>query len=360
MVFKGEEMPEIEFRWGLHPTNIPTRLFGVDVVDPDVVFAAGDLQDGDGAVVRTTDGGGFWRKVTPPGGSGLRFHDVHAFDADQVVVMSAGRASASEIFRSEDGGLNWQSPFVNQDQRAFDGIAFFDSSRGLAFGDPVGGRFRIFTTTDGGRTWTETPTEMPKASGEFARATGTSLVTFGPNDAWFGTAPSAAQPNSRVFHSRDGGHSWQAATVPIPGNPEFGVASLAFRDRLNGMAVGGSGLNLDSTVPSVAAVTSDGGESWTRVGSLSGFRTGVAWVPAITDDTWVAVGSTDTVGGSDFTTDGGQTWHKFDDTRLIGINCLLGKRQGSSSGPDPLLAKGIVCWAVGADGVAAKLSITRG
>jgi photosystem II stability/assembly factor-like uncharacterized protein len=195
---------------------------------------------------------------------------------------------------------------------------------------------------------------MPKAIGEFARATGTTIVVIGPNDVWFGTGTNAAHRNPRVFYSRDGGHRWTAVTVSIPGGPEFGVASLAFRDRLNGMAVGGSSLQLDPATPSVAAVTSDGGNTWARVGTLSGFRTGVAWVPAITEDTWVAVGSS----GSDFTTDGGLTWRNFDDTHLIGINCLIGGSQGSS-GPDPLHAKGIVCWAVGAAGKAAKLTTTR-
>jgi hypothetical protein len=53
----------------------------------------------------------------------------------------------------------------------------------------------------------------------------------------------------------------------------------------------------------------------------------------------VAVGPS----GSDFTTDGGQTWHQFDQRDLRGINC-------SPAG---------TCWAVGKGGMAAKLTMTE-
>jgi photosystem II stability/assembly factor-like uncharacterized protein len=327
-------MSDMAFSWHFTSTGVSSLLFAVDVVDQEVVWAAGQPSDGSvGAVVRTVDGGRSWQNVTPPGGNTLVFHDVEAFGRDQALVLAVGKGPASKIFRTDDGGASWQLAFDNQEQPAFyDGVAFFDSSRGLALSDPVARKFRILVSVDGGRTWNVAPTnQMPDVTkSEVARATGTSMVAIGPNDAWFGTAPQAANADSRVFHTRDGGNTWTAATVPIAGKPEFGVASLAFRNLLNGMAMGGGELGPD--VPSIAAVTADGGETWSRAGSLSGFRVNLAWVGA---NTAVAVGPS----GSDVTTDGGQTWHRFDQSGdLRGVSC----RDGT-------------CWAVGGNGMAAEL-----
>jgi photosystem II stability/assembly factor-like uncharacterized protein len=335
-------MAESRFSWDF-VTGVSSLLFGVDVVDKDVVWAAGQDK---AAVVLTVDRGRSWMDVTPPGiVDALQFHDVEAFDQRRALVLAVGQGPLSKIFRTTDGGATWRVVFDNPEELAFyDGIAFFNSRRGLAFSDPVGDKFRILTTTTGGRTWTVAPTDhMPRVeNNEAAHATGTSLVAIGPDDAWFGTAPTAGS-NSRVFHTRDGGRSWTAATVPIPveDKDEFGVVSLVFWDRRNGMAMGG-GLLPDPSEPpkpSITAVTHDGGQTWTPAGRLSGFRLNAARIPPNTAKTAVAVGPT----GSDITTDGGQTWHQFDQSNLRGVNC---SPQGS-------------CWAVGANSTAVRLAIRR-
>ena len=68
---------------------------------------------------------------------------------------------------------------TNPDPKGFlDALAFWDAGHGLALGDPVGGRFVIFSTDDAGKTWTDGAQGMPAAlpgEGEFA-ASGTCLV----------------------------------------------------------------------------------------------------------------------------------------------------------------------------------------
>jgi photosystem II stability/assembly factor-like uncharacterized protein len=110
-----------------------------------------------------------------------------------------------------------------------------------------------------------------------------------------------------VFHTRNDGQTWSAVTTPIPGDPEFGIASLAFRDAQHGLALGGGDPLTDT--PGVVAVTADGGTTWSQVGSPTGFRTSIASVRRNRGDTAVAVGLT----GSDFSTDDGHTWHLFDE-----------------------------------------------
>jgi photosystem II stability/assembly factor-like uncharacterized protein len=331
--------------WRFTPTATTKRLVVVDVVNPNMVWAAGGSADGtDGVVVRTVDGGQSWRDVTPPGGDALDFRDVEAYDDDHAVVLAAGEGTASRIYRTADGGATWQLEFVNQEPAGFyDCMAFFDPQRGVAVSDPIDGKFRIISTQDGGDTWSIVPTAgMPPAiAGEFALATGTCMVTMGPRDVWFGTATPAGF-NARVFHSRDGGLTWDVATTPIPGDPAFGITSLSFRDRLNGLAVGG-GLP-DFSAPSVVAVTTDGGETWSQGGSPPSFRSSIAWLPNPDKQTAVTVGPVGPA-GSDLSTDGGQTWSPIPlgSFEPIGVNCM------------PY----VVCWAVGGNGIAAELVLTK-
>lgn len=330
------EMSEIRFSWDFASTGVPSLLFGVDVVDKNVIWASGQ---GNAVVVRTIDGGRSWQNVTRrPIVDTMIFQDVEAFGRDRALVLQASNEDASKILRTDDGGAEWDVVFKDRVENFYDGIAFFSSRRGLSLGDPVGDKFRIAKSTTGGRTWTLARTDrMPNAeANEAAHATGTSLVTIGPRDAWFGTVRTGSSP--RVFHTRDGGRSWTAATVPIlvESDLEFGVVSLVFWDRRNGMAVGGGvrpGIGAPEK-PSVAAVTHDGGRTWKPAGQLSGFRFNAVRIPH-TAKTAVAVGPS----GSDVTTDGGRTWHRFDETNLLGISCA----------PDG------TCWAVGENGVAARL-----
>src|SRR4029078_6898227 len=67
---------------------------------------------------------------------------------------------------------------------------------------------------------------------------------------------------ARVFRSSDQGRTWQASSTPIPaGSASTGIFSLAFRDSLNGVAVGGDYAHPGARRPNVA-VTSDGGVTW--------------------------------------------------------------------------------------------------
>jgi photosystem II stability/assembly factor-like uncharacterized protein len=321
--------------WRFMQTVTTSTLAGIDVVNREIAWASGGFDvpgvepPTPGVVVRTVDGGQSWQDVTPPGGKDLTFHDVEAFDRNHALALAVGSGQDSKIFRTDDGGTSWELVFESQEQDAFyDGIAFFDPHRGIAMSDPVAGKFRILATGDGGRTWQVASINgMPPAlPNEFARATGTCLVTTGPHDAWFGTQPDG--PNSRVFHTRDRGLSWSAVTTPIPGDPQFGIASLAFRDAQHGLALGGS--NPGASTPSVVAATADGGATWSPVGSPAGFRTNMALV----GDTAVAVGLT----GSDLSTDDGHIWQLFDQTDLRGVSC-----------------RNLSCWAVGKNGIAAEL-----
>ncbi|MFI9545187.1 WD40/YVTN/BNR-like repeat-containing protein [Streptomyces sp. NPDC052016] len=319
--------------WALKDTGTPSvRFRGLAAVDRRTAWVAGSQ----GTVLRTTDGGGSWRNVSPPGAAALQFRDVEAFDAWRAVVLAIGEGEASRVYRTEDGGATWTESFRNTDARAFyDCLTFFDRRHGLAMSDPVDGRFRILSTSDGGRSWTVLPDDgMPPAlDGEAGFAAGGQcLVSAGSHDVWLATGGAA---RARVLHSSDRGLTWTATDAPIPaGDPARGVFALAFHDRAHGLAVGGD-YRPDQPSPRAAAVTGDAGRTWrSSATSPPAYRSGVAWLPH-SRTAALAVGPT----GTDLTTDAGRTWRTVDTGSYDTVDCT----------PD------LACWAAGEQGRVARL-----
>jgi photosystem II stability/assembly factor-like uncharacterized protein len=147
---------------------------------------------------------------------------------------------------------------------------------------------------------------------------------------WIGTTA------SRVLRSTNAGRSWSVARTPIPTGPSAGIFSVAFRDPSHGVVVGGDYKQETSALDN-AAVTSDGGGTWTVVNGLSGFRSSVAYVPGLTR-TLVAVGPA----GTDLSTDDGRTWKVIGGRGFHAITFAPGSRRA---------------WAVGEKGSIARLDL---
>jgi len=117
------------------------RPFDMEFPDTSIGFIAGGIWDGDGAVVRSTDGGVSWATIF--------WCDYILWGAacpsiDTVFVVGV----SGMIYRSTDMGDTW----VNQRSATLDtlyAVSFFDNMTGLAVGQ--GGT--IVGTTDGGQNW---------------------------------------------------------------------------------------------------------------------------------------------------------------------------------------------------------------
>ena len=144
---------------------------------------------------------------------------------------------------------------------------------------------RAHVTFDGGATWTMAPLDM---NGYIA--TGDPAVAFdGVGNAYYATlgfgfgqgSPTGKNPDVIVSHSSDGGATWSSSTVVANGTGSFGskgtfndkefitawgsgnaiVTYTKFRDGIKG-SYGGS--------PIFAAVTHDGGATWSTPVEISG------------------------------------------------------------------------------------------
>ena len=194
--------------------------------------------------------------------------------------MSAGPGDQSRIYRTSDGGRHWELQYKNTNPKGFfDSMVFWNRTHGLVLGDPVpdeNGKLKFeLLKTDDGQTWGPMPSgKMPEAvegEGAFA-ASNTCIAILGmkpqasgqaspsvDSNIWFATGGKVA----RVFHSSDGGASWQVAETPVVhGAESAGIFSVAFRDARHGVIAGGDYKQPRLDGPNLA-FTEDGGMSWT-------------------------------------------------------------------------------------------------
>lgn len=289
-------------QWTPQTTGVNARLRGISAVTDQVAWASGAA----GTVLRTTDGGQTWETRPVPDAQKLDFRDIDAISDTIAYVLSIGPGNASRIYKTLDGGATWELQFTNSDAKAFfDAMAFWDANRGVAFSDSVDGRFVVLITRNAGRTWSRVAAEaLPPAldnEGAFA-ASGTNIAVYGKDHVWIATGAAA---RSRVLRSTDGGNTWSIADTPLASGPSSGAFSIAFRDAQHGVVVGGD-YKKEGEAGDHAAITSDGGATWT-LRPLSGFRSVVAPVPAARGS-WIAVGPS----GADISTDDGRTWKSIE------------------------------------------------
>jgi photosystem II stability/assembly factor-like uncharacterized protein len=313
--------------WQVQPIDSRADFRGLCVVSPEVAWVSGTQ----GTYARTADGGKNWTVATVPGAEKLDFRDVEAFGESTAYLLSAGPGDASRIYKTVNGGKSWALQFQGTDPAAFlDAIAFWDERNGMALGDPVQGVFQVLVTADGGANWKPLPaTKLPPAlPGEAAfAASGTCLVTHGDTDVWFATG---GAKTARVFHSKDRGQNLQVSETPIiAGAESAGIFSIAFRDRQHGIIVGGDYRKPDDFGAN-AAITSDGGKTWTPLKKGLPYCSAVAWAK----DRWVAVGTS----GSHASLDNGSSWKLIDQGNYNGVG-FASSGEGWAVGPKGRIAK---------------------
>jgi photosystem II stability/assembly factor-like uncharacterized protein len=277
-------------QWTLQDSHSKASLRGIHSVGGGVAWASGT----GGTVLRTTDDGRNWQTCAiPPGAEKLDFRAVQAFDARTALVMSIGTGDLSRIYKTTDGCATWKLVFSNPDKEGFWDAMRFGGKQGVLLGDPVGGRFPIFVTRDGGDMWQRPDRPaIPAAEGQaiFA-ASNTSLLLMG---------------GGRKFAIVTGGSaaSWMIASesiaLPLATGASAGAFSVASSGRAY-VAVGG-----DYKLPDQGSGTA---VYWTRKGPVKpaekqphGYRSAVAYDAS--SKTWIAVGPN----GTDVSTDNGRTW----------------------------------------------------
>lgn len=316
-------------QWTIQNCNTDAHFRAISAVNQDVVWAGGSK----GTVLRTTNGGQNWEVIKVSGAEKLDFRGIKGIAPQTAVAVSAGLAEEGQtrIYRTTDAGKTWDVVWQTDQKGVFlDGVAFWDKSNGIIFGDPIDNHLYLLRTSDGGKTWqrlspTVLPANLPNEA-SFA-ASNSTMVVQGSKNVWIGTG---GADHARVFRSTDRGQTWQVIDTDMAANASSGIFGLRFWDAKQGIAVGGN-YKADKEAFENVIMTQDGGKTWQKATPTqpAGLKEAVV---RLKNGNLVAVGPA----GSCISKDNAQTWQPL---------------VGAPTGLHALTSVGNTCWATGAKGV---------
>lgn len=316
-------------QWTIQNSNTDAHFRAISAVNQDVVWAGGSK----GTVLRTTNGGQNWEVIKVSGAEKLDFRGIKGIDHQTAIAVSAGLAEEGQarIYRTDDAGKTWDVVWQTDQKGVFlDGVAFWDKSNGIIFGDPIDNHLYLLRTSDGGKIWqrlspTVLPANLPNEA-SFA-ASNSTMVVQGSKNVWIGTG---GADHARVFRSTDRGHTWQVIDTDMAANASSGIFGLRFWDEKQGIAVGGN-YKADKEAFENVIMTQDGGKTWQKATPTqpAGLKEAVV---RLKNGNLVAVGPA----GSCISKDNAQTWQPL---------------TGAPVGLHALTSVGNTCWATGAKGV---------
>lgn len=235
-------------------------IFNIQFIDTNTAFASGfrnDFIEGNGLVLKSTNGGATWLTSYLDQNSGEPYKALFFTDADngwaaeysslirhttdggnswenQTLGCSfsvnslfftnslTGFASGEKIYKTTDSGNSWNLKYTG----SINSLFFIDSNKGWGIGN------NIIKTTDSGETWIEQD-----------GIGGNSIYFVNDLEGW------AVGNNGTIRKTTDGGNSWLIQTSGTAEN----LRSVRFVDNLRGWAGGSNGVIL---------TTSNGGSVW--------------------------------------------------------------------------------------------------
>lgn len=316
--------------WTENASGFPlssTGLSKIHIVDDNVVWATG--YDGINPNVNvqrfttSSDAGTTWTAGTiNVGNANLGISNISGVNATTayVAVHPRGAGQQGGVWQTTDTGATWTrqtSAAFNSASSFANVVHYFNTNDGVAIGDPAGGFWEIYTTTDGGTTYTRVPTgnipaPLTNEVGYLAQ------YTFLGDNLWFTTS------TGRVYHSANKGMNWTVFQSPLS---DFGGTNLSgdisFSTPNKGLIQDNSG-NL--------FITQDAGQTWNVVTiSGTGFPYGgaIAYIPGTTRV--VSTGGDSALAGTSYSTNDGTTWINVSTNQHVDV-AFLDEDTGYSGG----------------------------
>lgn len=298
--------------WTAKATGFSQVSRGLDnfsIVDSNIIWAkaydgASTTPQNVRQFTKTIDGGNTWIAGTINLGTNqslLNVSSIHAISATTAWVTAYSdnaNTVLGGVWKTINSGLTWTrqtTALFSDTTDSFANIVYFwDADNGFCQGDPESGYFELYTTTNGGTTWTRVPSANIPAplTGEYGYVHNYDVVG---NTIWYGTN------KGRIFKSTDMGFNWTVSQSPLT---DFGGTAssgkYSFTDVDNGL------LLKTATVP-LLYKTINGGTTWTAVtftGTLG--NRDLTYVPGTNTAVSVGTGAVDSF--TSYSLDNGLTW----------------------------------------------------
>jgi photosystem II stability/assembly factor-like uncharacterized protein len=274
------------------------KVVDLFAINPNIVWAVAKDNGGSSPCrdfTKTINGGTNWLTGTINSApTSYDFSNITAIDENVAwVAMHNTIGSGGGVYKTTDGGANW---FQQGGGVIFTGatslpnsVYFWNANNGVVLGNPSAGYFEIYTTNNGGTTWTRVPSiniPTPQA-GEVG--TNDKFCFYGAT-IWFTSSA------GRVFKSTNAGLNWTVST------PLAAVLAqdIVFKDANNGFV---------TYVNGTLYKTTNGGTSWSQI-STTGLYLNDNLESIPFSSTLVSFGLT----GSSYSNDNGSNWTTIDNT----------------------------------------------
>ena len=325
--------------WVAQATTLPTSFAPreISIVDANTVWAS--VSDGSGGGtypktwLKTVNGGTTWTKgaITGPPTTAL-VGDIFGLDANTAWVSTAPSSgtAGNAVYKTINGGTSWVKQTVYSTASFANTVHFWDANTGITTGDPVGTKFEVFRTTNGGTTWTAVAGAPDATSGGYG-LTGVKYVNG--DNFWFGTT------TGKIARTTDKGLTWNIYFSPAldfgggaaGGGVDGSSAQMAFTDANNGILITADNAIAGSTAAVAMYKTTDGGATWNPVTPTGPwYYGGISHVPG-SANMYVTTGITNldaAATGSSYSKDGGLTWIAIDNGQQRGTVNMLNSTTG--------------------------------
>lgn len=272
---------------------------------------------------RTTNGGTTW---TPGfiniGDPNLSINNLIAVDANTAWVSALIPTDGNGvIYKTTDAGATWEQQnsngFITTGSSFLNGVHFFNANNGVSFGDPINGKMEIYTTSDGGDSWTLIAgTANPNLqNGEYG---------YNGGNVFIGNSCFLVTNKGRILRSSDMGQTWAISQAPVS---DFSAATqsarIAFSTPTNGCMLKTIGTNY------TFYTTTNAGVTWSTGTAFTGSYRNLAYIPGTA--TIVATSLGDPT-GSAYSTNNGATWTSIDAGNQRGVPEFLNASTGWCGG----------------------------
>jgi len=213
------------------------------------MFDGGDVWAGNGlGIWRTDDNSEHWYNITPANLVGddpaVRLTGFGWFGSEHLWFSASEAGNVTKqglrgfaIERSSDGGRTWRWTALPSCAACSMSFSFVDPDHGFA----LGGNGNLYSTGNGGASWSMVPTQLPKSS--------VPAIDFVSGDlGWSSSGP-------LLERTTDGGRTWQR--VALPGPAPVALSAPHFFSAAGGIVA--------ASLPSgkgVIYATGDGGAQW--------------------------------------------------------------------------------------------------